>query len=45
MVAEEISFEANVKNRPKTGLVVAALLEDEYNKIGHIRPQSTGTTK
>jgi L-arabinose isomerase len=33
-----------VKNKPKIGLLVTALLEDEYNKTGYLRPKFSETT-
>jgi L-arabinose isomerase len=33
-----------MKNKPKIGLFVTGLLEDEYNKTGHLRPKCVETT-
>ena len=31
-------------NKPKIGLFVTALLEDDYNKTGHMRPKMSEAT-
>ncbi len=36
--------EDHAKNKPKIGLLVTGLLEDEYNKTGHLRPKFSETT-
>jgi L-arabinose isomerase len=33
-----------LKDKPKIGLLVTGLLEDEYNKTGHLRPKFIDTT-